>query len=144
MKKLILTLLPTLLLSQVGIKTTNPTATLDVNGNLRVRNLPAGTPTDSILVTSNGYIKKIALSHTTSTCPDFLKTQSSPYYLLFKSSSGISSPNNNLLISNKTFVSAGTWIQNNLYYFSWSNTSGQPLNINNFTVQFGNISCIYN
>lgn len=44
MKKLILLLLfPILIYSQVGIGTTTPTNTLDVNGDLRVRNQTNGT-----------------------------------------------------------------------------------------------------
>lgn len=43
MKKLIVLLFPILTFSQVGISTTNPTNTLDVNGDLRVRILTLGT-----------------------------------------------------------------------------------------------------
>ena len=53
--------------SQVGINTTNPTASLDVNGNLRVRDIIEETDVaavalvskDSVLVTSNEIIKSI-------------------------------------------------------------------------------------
>lgn len=150
MKKLIIILLfPTLAFSQVGIKTDKPKATLDVNGNLRVRQIPTGTSNDSILVVNNGFVRKIALSSITQpqnggTCPNFVKNQSSGYYLLFKSSGSIQSPNNPLTINNLPFVSAGTWIQSNTYYYSYSGTSGQSLNINNFTVQFGSLTCVYN
>lgn len=52
-------------LAQVGIGTTTPTATLDVAGNLRVRNIPLHTPTsipkDSILVsTLQGNVQRIS------------------------------------------------------------------------------------
>ena len=43
MKKLIIILFPILSMSQVGIATTNPTNTLDVNGDARVRSLTFGT-----------------------------------------------------------------------------------------------------
>lgn len=43
MKKLIIILFPIFTFSQVGIATTNPTNTLDVNGNARVRSLTFGT-----------------------------------------------------------------------------------------------------
>ena len=43
MKKLIILLFPILSMSQVGISTTNPTNTLDVNGDARVRSLTFGT-----------------------------------------------------------------------------------------------------
>lgn len=46
-----------------GINTINPTAKLDVNGDLRIRTLPAGTATtDQVLVVdASGNIKKVAL-----------------------------------------------------------------------------------
>ena len=43
MKKLIIILFPIFTFSQVGIATTNPTNTLDVNGDARVRSLTFGT-----------------------------------------------------------------------------------------------------
>jgi hypothetical protein len=43
MKKLIFLLFPIFAMSQVGISTTNPTNTLDVNGTTRVRSLTLGT-----------------------------------------------------------------------------------------------------
>ena len=43
MKKLIILLFPILSFSQVGINTTNPSNTLDVNGTTRVRTLTLGT-----------------------------------------------------------------------------------------------------
>ncbi len=53
--------------SQVGINTTSPTASLDVNGNLRVRDIIEETDVataalvskDSVLVTSNEIVKSI-------------------------------------------------------------------------------------
>jgi hypothetical protein len=121
MKKLIITsLFPILGFGQVGINTTNTTATLDVNGNFRIRQIPQGTTNDSILVVSNGHVRKIAMSvvispsTNTNTCPIFIKDQSNGHYLLFKSSNSIQSPNNPLTINNLPFVSAGTWIQSNI------------------------------
>jgi len=43
MKKLIILLFPLIGFSQVGINTTNPSTTLDVNGTARVRSLTVGT-----------------------------------------------------------------------------------------------------
>ncbi|MCS3529443.1 C-type lectin domain-containing protein [Chryseobacterium sp. JUb7] len=46
--------------SQVGINTLTPTSTLDINGTLRVRDIPDGDINDSLVVKdSNGNIKKI-------------------------------------------------------------------------------------
>ncbi|MEE9362880.1 MAG: hypothetical protein V3U92_09820 [Cellulophaga sp.] len=43
----------------VGIGTSSPTEKLDINGKLRVRNIPTGTNTDRILTTdANGNIRK--------------------------------------------------------------------------------------
>ncbi|WP_419870376.1 hypothetical protein [Chryseobacterium sp. CT-SW4] len=46
--------------SQVGINTTEPTSALDVNGDLRVREIPVSTSTDDIALVSDasGVIKK--------------------------------------------------------------------------------------
>jgi hypothetical protein len=51
------------LAQNTGINTINPTAKVDVNGNLRIATLPAGTATsDLVLVVDvNGNIKKVAL-----------------------------------------------------------------------------------
>lgn len=46
---------------RLGILTTTPTSTLDLNGNFRIRNLPTGTNTDLIVTTdANGNIRKIS------------------------------------------------------------------------------------
>ena len=48
-----------LTVAQVGIGTTDPTADLDVNGNLRVRNIPASSSNTSVLTTDDdGNITK--------------------------------------------------------------------------------------
>ncbi|GEQ87358.1 hypothetical protein ULMS_28660 [Patiriisocius marinistellae] len=53
------------LYSQVGINTSNPLATLDVNGSLMVRSIPlendASNAKNSILITNNNEIKQIPL-----------------------------------------------------------------------------------
>ncbi|WP_294270811.1 hypothetical protein [uncultured Chryseobacterium sp.] len=79
-----------------------------------------------------------------SQCPNFIKSQSNPYYLLFSNSSAIPDSGNNKTINNLSFVNAGYWNQSNIFYASWTNTSGQPLDINNFIIQFGNQACTYN
>ncbi|MDQ1096713.1 MULTISPECIES: hypothetical protein [Chryseobacterium] len=79
-----------------------------------------------------------------SQCPNFMKSQSNPYYLLYSSSSAIPDSGNPKTINNLSFVNAGYWNQSNTFYASWTNTSGQPLDINNFTIQFGNQTCTYN
>lgn len=49
----------------VGINTNAPTAQLDVNGDLRVRNIPAGVSTDELLVAnSTGNVRKLPLKIT--------------------------------------------------------------------------------
>lgn len=67
MKKLVLllnVLLASLIHSQVGINTTAPTQTLDVNGDARIRNLPTLTsPTVSALFSDeNGVLGKATIS----------------------------------------------------------------------------------
>lgn len=149
MKTLLLILFPIILFSQytgkVGINTSSPTETLDIDGSLRVRNIQQGNSTDFILVADgDGVIKKVLLANLLQNdCPIFIRSESSPYYLKFKSASSIQNPNSALTIEGINFVSAGTWIENNTYYYSYSNTSGQPLNINQFTVNFGNKQCNY-
>lgn len=62
MKKAILLflLLSQIVMAQVGIGTTNPTKDLDVNGELRVRNLPEDNDSFNILTTdNNGNISKV-------------------------------------------------------------------------------------
>jgi hypothetical protein len=152
MKKLVLCLALIAGLSkgqQVGINTPQPTAMLDVNGNGRIRKVPTGLVTDSILVVNNGFIRKIAISslnlNNQGTCPNLIRNQSNPWYLLFSSTGSIPNPANPLVINNLNFVNAGNWIQGNTYYYSWTNVSGQPLTIvNNFTVNFGSLQCTYN
>lgn len=148
MKKLILLLFPVVTFSQVGVNTTSPSATLDVNGDLRVRQIPTVNTANYVLVVDDsGNVEKMALSSLNSsngTCPNFLKNESSGYYIKFSSPSSVPNPTSNLTIQGKNFTPAGASIQNNTYYFSWSNTTGTAININNFTVNFGNLTCNYN
>jgi hypothetical protein len=63
MKKLIFVIITivssTGLYSQVGINVAKPTATLDVNGDVKVRNLPlAGSNAEILVSDENGYISK--------------------------------------------------------------------------------------
>lgn len=143
MKKLIFLLIPAIAFGQVGINTTTPTATLDVNGNMRIRTIQTGNENDSILVTNNGFIKKISISSIGVKCPDFIKNKSNPYYVLFHSSGSVPNPNNPQTIEGLNFVFAETSIRNNIYIYSYTNTSGTPLNINNFSVFFGSKKCTY-
>lgn len=48
--------------AQVGVNTDSPTATLDVNGNVRVRTVATGSSTDQFLVAdTDGNIKKVTV-----------------------------------------------------------------------------------
>lgn len=147
-KSILLILFPAIAFCQagrVGINTTTPTKTLDVNGEARVQNLPAATGNYSLVVADqDGNLMKAPISTLAQgTCPSFLKSQSNGYYLLFSSPGSIQNPNNPVSAAGLPFVSAGTWIQSNTYYYSYSGTSGNPLNINSFTIVFGNQSCNY-
>ena len=147
MKYLLFLLIPFLGLGQVGINTTSPTETFDINGTLRVRNVPEGAVEDYILVVDNGgVVKKIplsSLSQNSFKCPNLVRKSSSGYYLLFESESSINKPNDAVTIDDKRFISAGTWIENNTYYYSYTNTFGKPIDINEFTVNFSGQICKY-
>lgn len=151
MKKLLFIFFPVLIFSQydgkVVINTDQPTATFDVAGNARFRNITEVTTTIYLLATDeDGNVIKIkasAIVPTQGICPNFLRDESNPYYLKFSSSSSIPNPNSALVIEGLNFVSAGTWIAENNYFYSYSNTTGQPLNINDFSVNFGSGVCNY-
>lgn len=151
MKKLLFLLLPLTVYSQatgVGVNTTSPEQTLDVNGTMAIRTVPVTTSNYSVLVIdeTTKQVKKVSLSTLNAsmgTCPNFVKSQSNGYYLLFSSPSSIPNPNNSLVINGLNFAWAGTWTSNNTYYYSYTNTSGTPLNINNFSVTFTSITCNY-
>lgn len=155
MKKLTLLLFPTLIFCQVGINNKAPQATLHISknplietdkGNIKLDEVETGSVSDSILVWSNKIVKRVSSADflaSSSKCPMFIKSQSNPYYLLFNSSSSIPNPNNPLTIQGFNFVSAETSIRNNVYIYAYTNRSGQPLNINQLSVNFGGKNCNY-
>ncbi len=153
MKKLflLLLLLPLLAISQnkVGINTQTPRATLEVNGDVMLK-AEIGTVTDTILVIREGKVYKVPASYYQYTpptnCPLLVTGagQSTGYYLKFQSAVPIVNPNQTLVIQGKVFQPAGTWVAGNTYFYSYTNTSGQPLNINQpFTVNFTGQQCNY-
>lgn len=151
MKKLLFLLLPAIGFSQVGIQTQTflPGEIFRVaGGTVTYENIPPVTTAQYVMVTdSEGRQMKLLLSSLLSipqTCPNFIKNESNGYYLKFSSASSIPNPNNSLSINGILFVQSGSWIANNTYFYSWSNFTGTPLNINNFTVNFGNQICTYN
>lgn len=66
----------------VGINTENPTATLDINGNVRIRTLQNGSVNDSILVVNDGFVKKTKLSITENHQHSFATVTQSEYVKL--------------------------------------------------------------
>lgn len=147
MKKLLFLLIPAMGLSQVGIQTTTPTETLDVNGTFRTRDIPLVNTAEYVIVTNaDGVHKKVLLSslvQNSGTCPNFHRNESSGYYIKFSSPSSIPNPTSPLNIQGKNFTPAGASISNNTYFYSWSNTTGQAININNMTVNFSGLVCTY-
>lgn len=132
---------------KVGINCTEPTKTLDINGNLRVRDIQE-VPTAIYLLASDeqGNVFKVKLSSVTqqqSNCPEFLKSESNANYIKFRSKNALNYPSNSIIINGLTFTNAGYWIENGYHYYTWTNTSGQPLDIDNFSVDFGNGGCQY-
>lgn len=57
---LIFCMISEIMIAQVGINTNSPTATLDVNGEVRIRSLPTSSSTPNVMLTidSNGNISK--------------------------------------------------------------------------------------
>lgn len=150
MKKLssLFLVLPFMVIAQVGINTTTPTKTLDVNGEARIRNTPTATGSYSVLVVdSDGNVKKIpvsALQTPSGTCPNLNRFTSHGYSLNFYSYSSVPNPGNSLTINGLNFVSSSSFILGNVYYFSWTNTSGTALNLNTtFSVNFSGLVCTY-
>ncbi len=148
MKTILFFLLSIMTFGQVGINTTEPTKTLDINGDLRVRDIPLLSNKYVLLADDNGNITKVLLSDLFTTtpdnsCPQFIYNKSNPYYIVFKASGYLSNPNDPIKANNLNFVSAGTYIENNITYYTYSNISGQPLDINNFTAIFGIHQCTY-
>lgn len=151
MKILLSTLILMLLIpaySQVGINTAqpHPDTYLDVNGKVRIQEMNILTEAKYVLVEGeNQIVSRMSIANlNTHLCPQLSRSQSGGYYLKFYSNGSIANPTNNLVIQGLSFVSANAWIDNNIYYFTYSNTSGQPLNINNFTVNFSGLVCNYN
>lgn len=142
---LLLFLLSSLTQAQVGIGTEKPKATLDVAGNLRIEKTDIVEQALYVYVEGQDSIvhKMLLSSLVSSSCPNLIRSQSNPYYLKFESYSSIPNPQNNLIIQGFTFVSAGTWVENNKYIFSYSNTNGQSLNISDFIVNFSGLTCRY-
>ena len=153
MKQLILLLFPIIILSQtgnVGNNTTEPTNTLDINGDLRIRNIlnsQVANNTYILIVDEHNVVKKILLSSLFTVqdekCPQFIYNKSNPYYIVFKAEGYLTNPNNPIKVNNLSFVSAGTYIENNITYYTYTNTSGQPLDITNFSVLFDTHTCNY-
>ena len=69
MKRLIFIIFffPILAFAQVGISTTNPKASLDINGDLRIQNVPYSTSTNEaiLVVDDSGYVKKSLIDKST-------------------------------------------------------------------------------
>lgn len=154
MKKILFLLIPTIGFGQVGINQPNPAPgaalhiSAGINGStLKVDDIPLVTTAEYIIVTNaDGVHRKVLLSSLTQsagTCPNFLRNQSSGHHIKFSSPSSVLNPNNDLLIQGKNFNAAGAHINNNTYFYSWSNTTGQPININNMTVNFSGLTCNY-
>lgn len=154
MKKLIAILSISFLSAQttspkgVCINCTDPTEDMDVQGRIKSRTIDLVTTAEYVIVTNaDGVHKKILLSslmgNNNGTCPNFLKNISSGYAIHFSSPSSVPNPNNPLNIQGKNFSPAAAWITGNTYYYSWSNTTGQPININNMTVNFSGLICNY-
>ena len=51
---------------KVGIGTSAPTQTLDLNGTMNIRNAPTGTSVDSVLMLENGQVKSVSVGTSTS------------------------------------------------------------------------------
>lgn len=139
--------------SQVGINTTEPKFTLQVNGTIGVTDLPIVETAEYLVVwipnadpQKSGQFGRIKLSsiiQVQSDCPEFVKAESNPFFVNFRSVKSLVLPSGNILINGLSFTPSGQWVENGIHYYSWSNTSGQPLNINDFTVNFGSQTCKY-
>lgn len=151
MKKLLLILLPSMMFSQVGIQTQTflPGEIFRVaGGTVTYENIPTISTAQYVMVTdSEGRQMKMLLSSLIippSTCPTLLRNESNGYYLKFSSTNTIPNPNNAVTVNGVTWAFAGTYNQNNLHYYSYTNLSGVVLNLNNnFTVMFSTQQCIY-
>jgi hypothetical protein len=147
---ILLLLLPFLVFSQVGINTQTflPGEMFRVAiGTVAYENIPLVTTSEFVMVTdSEGKQKKMLLSSLTANsgqCPNFLRSQSSGYNLYFSSPSSVPNPNNPLTIQGKNFTPNQAFITGNTYFYGWNNTTGQPINITNLTVNFSGLTCNY-
>ena len=121
MKKILtLIIIPILINSQVGINTSSPTETLDINGSLRIRNVDENCIEWILGIDNSGVVKKININELINACPILDRNQSNGKYLLFFSNNSIPKPNNPIKIDNTNLNSAGSWINNNTYYYSWT------------------------
>lgn len=136
-------------IGKVGINTTTPQQTLDVNGTVRIADLPLGDSNDYLVVVDNtGKLKKIPVSllqQVNNSCPYLVKSSSDGYYLVFTASTAlIANPNDPITVQGKNFNSAGTWISNNTHFYTYTNTTGQPIDLNiQFNITFGTFTCTY-
>lgn len=160
MKVLILLLFPILLLSQspctndtskkVGINVGEcPTTTLDVGGNLRVRDILLKSNKYVLLTDEEGNLTKILLSDLFTTtpdskCPQFIPNGSGPYFIRFKGGGYVTNPNDPIKVNGLRFNGAGTYVVDNITYYTYTNVSGQPLDLTNFSVLFSTHQCNYN
>lgn len=108
----------------VGINTNNPTEQLDVNGKLRLRDIPTGTNSDMILTAdTNGNIRKVDQT---------LKNKS--YVQVFKGNKTFGSGNATLLnLFPQVTIQPGKKVKIDLYVPTRDNTSswgGLYVNIN--------------
>lgn len=132
--------------AQVGIGTETPTATLDVVGDVRIHDIKEVSSIEYVLVSDNeGFVKKIPFSNFNTTeweCPRLVEKTS--YWLKFESIYTIKRPNDGLVIEGINFSSSGAWINSNKYFFTYTNVTGRPLNINRpISVNFVNGTCEY-
>lgn len=84
----------------------------------------------------------LATSAISAQCPTFELDQSNGYYVLFTSNSSITFEND-ITINGLDFTGAGNWVSNGTHHVSWSNTTGQALDLSNFTMTFGSETCSY-
>lgn len=75
----------------VGIGTVNPTQSLDVNGQVRIRTINSGAATDSLLVVNGGVVKSVSRSATvnTQTANYTLTTSDNGAILIMNSASAV-------------------------------------------------------
>ncbi|MBK1896336.1 hypothetical protein [Chryseobacterium paridis] len=69
--------------AQIGINTTSPTATLDVNGDLRIRKVDSISSAPKYILTpdDNGVVQKVNVDKLSDSNPEVIKKKSMQYYL---------------------------------------------------------------